>query len=96
MINMNGTKWLTAALGAAIVADIAGMGMITAHAAGGHAPTPPARVEFFKVTQNYPTNGIDRFILKGNGCLKTEDLTKLRLVDYNPSHHKIIYRCIQP
>lgn len=53
------------------------------------------RLEYFKVTQNNPTP-IDRLIVKGKGCFDAEDMTKLRLVDYDPAHHKIIYRCIQP
>lgn len=54
------------------------------------------RVEFYKVTQNVPTNGIQRFIIKGDGCLRTEDATTLRLVDYAPSANKVVYRCVQP
>lgn len=84
---MNGVKWL--AIPAAI-AITAGGGIALA---GTHHTD---RVEFYKVTQNVGTNGIQRFIVKGNNCLKTEDSTKLRLVSYDPSHHKIIYRCIQP
>jgi len=54
------------------------------------------RVEFYKVTQDVKTNGIVRFIIKGDGCIKTEDATKLRLKSYDPSHHKVVYRCVQP
>lgn len=54
------------------------------------------RVEFYKVTQDVGTNGIQRFIIKGDGCLRTEDATKLRLVDYAPAQHKVIYRCVTP
>jgi hypothetical protein len=53
-------------------------------------------VEFYKVTQDYGTNGIQRFRILGQGCLRTEDVTKLRLVSYDPSHHKVVYRCVQP
>lgn len=54
------------------------------------------RVEFFKVTQGVDTNSIDRFIVKGDKCLATEDATRLRLVEYAPSKNKVIYRCVAP
>ena len=53
-------------------------------------------VEYFKVTQDNPTNGITRFIIRGEGCLDAEDMTQLKLVEYAPSNHKVVYRCIQP
>ena len=53
-------------------------------------------VEFYKVTQDYPTNGIQRFRILGQGCLSAEDVTKLRLVNYDPADHKVVYRCVQP
>ena len=85
---MNGVKWLAPALAAGVMVTGGGVALAAHHQAD--------RVEFYKVTQNYPTNGIYRFIIKGDGCLKTEDMTKLRLVSYDPSHHKVIYRCIRP
>ena len=85
---MKGTKWYAAPIAAAIV--VTGCGVSIA------AQDAPNRVEFFKVTQDYPTNSIERFIIRGEGCLKAEDMTKLRLVSYDPSHSKVIYRCIQP
>ncbi len=85
---MKGTKWYAA--GAAALALTVGGGVAVAMPSSQHA------VEFFKVTQDYPTNGIQRFIIRGDGCLKAEDMTKLRLVSYDPSHHKVVYRCLQP
>lgn len=79
---------------AGVSALIAATGATAATAAIAHSDSQ--RVEFYKVTQDVGTNGIQRFIIKGKGCLKTEDATKLRLVDYAPSEHKVIYRCVKP
>lgn len=77
---------------AASIAIIAATGATAASAARDGAD----KVEFYKVTQDQPTNGIERFIIKGDKCLATEDATKLRLVEYAPSQDKVVYRCVQP
>ena len=79
----------------AVTALVAATGASVATAAVAHRQTSD-RVEFYKVTQDYPTNHIQRFIIKGEGCLRTEDATRLRLVSYDPAHYKVIYRCVAP
>ena len=41
-------------------------------------------------------HGDDRLIVRGDGCLQAEDMTRLKLIHYVPSENKIVYRCIQP
>jgi len=40
--------------------------------------------------------GIPTVIVRGDGCLQAEDMTRLRLVDWDPAHSRVIYKCIQP
>ena len=35
-------------------------------------------------------------VIRGTGCLQAEDSTTLRLVDYDPTHNRIVYRCLVP
>ena len=82
---------LTVATGIFTVA--VGGGVAVANELASHSSE---RTEFYKVTQDTDTNSIERFIIKGEGCLATEDATRLRLVDYDPSHSKVIYKCVTP
>lgn len=39
---------------------------------------------------------ITRIRVRGDGCLQAEDSTRLRLVEYAPSRHVVVYRCVTP
>ena len=47
------------------------------------------------VPLHYTTqDGGPRLVIRGAGCLTTEDSTRLRLVSYEPD--RIVFRCVMP
>jgi len=35
-------------------------------------------------------------VIKGTGCFSQEDVTELRLVEYDGANTRVVYRCVQP
>ena len=35
-------------------------------------------------------------VIRGAGCLQAEDSLQLRVVDYDPTHNRVVYRCVTP
>jgi FlaG/FlaF family flagellin (archaellin) len=69
---------------AATVAALIGGGSVLANAV-----SDDARLQYVEVTGNGP-----RLVILGANALKTEDSTRLRLVEYTPD--RIVYRVVAP
>lgn len=81
---------------AVLIGGIAGYEVAQADAAVIVAPADePEKVSGVFSQVSGEERAVSRIVVRGDGCLNAEDSTRLRLVEWQPSRERVVYRCVK-